>query len=71
MKTVILTLASGAGAWAQCSMCRTAAAAHGAAGGKTLDTAVLVLLLPAMALFCGVFLTAFRGGSRDDERRDG
>jgi hypothetical protein len=64
MRTLIAGLATGAAAWAQCSMCRTAAAV---AGGKTLDTAVLILLLPAMALFCGVFLTAFRGGSRDRE----
>ena len=52
--------------WAQCSMCRTAASAQGAAAGKALDSGVLILLLPAMVLFCGVFLTAWRGGR--DER---
>jgi len=67
MRPAVLTLLSGAVAWAQCSMCRTAAAAHGAAGEKTLDTAVMVLLFPAMALFCGVFLTAFRSRSGGDE----
>jgi len=73
MKALILALASGAAAWAQCSMCRTAVTG---ATGKTLDTAVLILLFPAMALFCGVYLTAFRAarsrsGPEDDERRDG
>jgi hypothetical protein len=59
-----------AAAWGQCSMCRTAAAAQGASAGKTLDHAVLILLVPAVTLFAGVFLTAFRIGSGQNEPRD-
>jgi len=64
MRTGIASLLSASATWAQCSMCRTAAASQGAAGARTLDRAVMILLLPAMALFCGVFWTAFRGGGR-------
>jgi hypothetical protein len=47
---------------AQCSMCRTAAAqANG------MDKAILVLFVPAVLLFCGVFVFAFRSQGDDDE----
>jgi hypothetical protein len=39
-------------------MCRTAAAAQGPEGARVLDAAILILFLPAMALFCGVFFFA-------------
>jgi hypothetical protein len=66
MKLAIAALLSGAVAFAQCSMCRTAAAANGASA-KSLDLAVVVLFVPAMCLFCGVMLTAYRG-NRDRDR---
>jgi len=44
---------------AQCAMCRTALAAQGA-HARTLNAAILILLLPALALFSAVFLLAFR-----------
>jgi hypothetical protein len=62
-----MAILAGASLWlipetsAQCSMCRTAAAqANG------IDKAILVLLVPAVVLFCGTFLIAFRsqGGDR-------
>ena len=46
-------------------MCRTAAAASGASA-KSLDMAVIVLFVPAMCLFCGVMLTAYRGNRNRD-----
>jgi hypothetical protein len=70
MKIAASGLLMAAAAWGQCSMCRTAAAAQGAAAGKTLDHAVLILLVPAVTLFAGVFLAAFRIGSSHDEPRD-
>jgi hypothetical protein len=66
MKLAIGSLLSGTAAFAQCSMCRTAAAANGASA-KSLDLAVVVLFVPAMCLFCGVMLTAYRG-NRDRDR---
>lgn len=66
MKLTIAALLSGAVAFAQCSMCRTAVAAN-SASAKSLDLAVVVLFVPAMCLFCGVMLTAYRG-NRDRDR---
>lgn len=58
---------------AQCAMCRTAAAAQGARAASTLNTAILILLLPALVLFSAVFLLAFRcpaAPASDDESDD-
>ena len=47
-------------AFLQCSMCRTAAA-QSPGVADTLDSAILILLVPAVAMFCGVYFMAFRG----------
>ncbi len=54
---VVLT-AAGAPCLAQCSMCRTAAASQGAGAAGALNAAIVILLVPALALFCGIFLLA-------------
>jgi hypothetical protein len=41
-------------------MCKTAAAAQGAQAAQAMDYAILILLFPAVGLFCGLFLMAFR-----------
>jgi hypothetical protein len=52
---IAVTLSMAGVASAQCSMCRTVAAqANG------MDKAILVLFVPAIMLFSGVFLFAFR-----------
>jgi hypothetical protein len=66
MKLVIGGVLTGALAFAQCSMCRTALAAN-SASAKTLDLGVVVLFVPAMCVFCGVMLTAYRGHRGRDE----
>jgi len=66
-KSLMLTLASSAAAWAQCSMCQTAAAAQSASAGKALNTAILILFVPAVAMFCGIF-AVLRAGSRNDRQ---
>ena len=54
--TAFATLASALGAAAQgCAMCYQNAAASGAQGSATLRHAILILLVPAAALFIGVF----------------
>jgi hypothetical protein len=65
MKLAIGGILTGTAAFAQCAMCRTAAAASGASA-KSLDMAVIVLFVPAMCLFCGVMLTAYRGNRNRD-----
>jgi hypothetical protein len=60
--------------FAQCSMCRAAAAAQGPEAAKALNEAILILLLPAVALFCGAFILAVRANRSsdlDESRREG
>jgi hypothetical protein len=59
MKVLISILGAAAPALAQCSMCRTAAAAQGPSAMHAMNMAVLLLLLPALALFSGMFVLAF------------
>lgn len=56
---------------AQCQMCRTALGALGSAAADAFNRAILILLIPAVGLFCGVFLLMFRhrdptGGDRPE-----
>ena len=64
-----LGAAACAPALAQCSMCRNAVAAQGAA--DTFDRAILILLVPAVAMFSSVFIFACRCGrsERADESK--
>lgn len=56
-----------ASALAQCSMCRTVAAAQGDKAGESLNHAILILLLPAIFLFSGFFALAFRLRREDSD----
>jgi hypothetical protein len=68
-KRLGMAAAVAAPAWAQCSMCRTAAAAQGAGGVGALNAAIVVLFVPAVVLFCGVFAFALRGDREDRGER--
>lgn len=46
--------------FAQCAMCRTAMAAQQAKAIGAFNHAILILLVPAVALFSGMFLWAIR-----------
>ena len=48
-----------------CAMCYAAAAQQSEAGKKALDAGILLLLTPAVSIFCGVFYFAWK--HRDDE----
>ena len=63
-------LAAAAPAFAQCAMCRTALASQGAETAKTIDLAIIILLLPAVGMFCGVYFYAYkhRAGGKVEER---
>jgi H+/Cl- antiporter ClcA len=43
-----------------CTMCYTAAAQQSAQGKHALDVGILVLLTPALGIFCGVFFFVWR-----------
>ncbi|HEY0406046.1 MAG TPA: hypothetical protein VGC89_09985 [Pyrinomonadaceae bacterium] len=46
---------------AQCAMCRAAFdGASGAVMAKSLNRGIIILLVPPVAIFCGIFITAYR-----------
>lgn len=46
---------------AQCAMCRAAFdGASGAKLAKSLNEGIIILLIPPVAIFCGIFLTAYK-----------
>ena len=49
-----------ASALAQCAMCKASAAGLDDAGARNLNTAVLVLLCPPVAIFCAIFFVAYK-----------
>lgn len=55
----------------QCSMCRTALAGQGPVVANTLNTAILILLIPAVILFSSVILLAFRFQSKQTAEEAG
>jgi hypothetical protein len=66
MKLITTLFVAAATASAQCVMCRTVAAAQSGAASHAMDKAIVVLLGPAVALFCGIFVTIFRNMPKDE-----
>lgn len=57
----IIVMLCSAQADAQCSMCRVAVdGAGGAQMAKSLNQGIIVLLIPPVAIFCAIFITAFK-----------
>ena len=61
---VAVLLAAEQAVSAQCSLCRSALAGAPEAAklSSRLNLAVIVLLIPPVAIFCGIFYAVFRGG---------
>ena len=59
-------LAAG-GAAAQCALCQTAVRAAGEQTARTMNTSILVLVIPPVAIFCSIFAVAYRGAKGRDE----
>jgi hypothetical protein len=57
MKNLLLLAALADGAAAQCSMCRTASQA---ARSAALNYAILLLFIPALALFCAIVILTIK-----------
>lgn len=66
-----LAFVSAPEASAQCAMCRTAVAAGGERVAKTMNAAMLVLLVPPVAIFCSIFAAVARGRKNSDESERG
>lgn len=60
--------------WAQCAMCRAAFdGPNGAALAKSMNRGIIVLLIPPVAIFCAIFITAVKyrkDANRLDQDRD-
>lgn len=64
-------LALAPAAFAQgCSMCRENAAAAGD-GGRTINFAILVLLVPTLAFFIGIMVFSLRRANAETSEADG
>ena len=58
---------------AQCPLCRTAVQQAGDRTARTMNLAILVLLVPPVSIFCTIFVVAYRkrrGGDDYDEGGD-
>ena len=67
-----LALAALATAWpesalAQCPLCRTAAQQAGDQTARTLNLAIVVLLIPPVSIFCAIFAVVYRRAKGDEE----
>ena len=64
--------AAPAPARAQCPLCRSALQQSDDATARTMNLAILVLLIPPVSIFCTIFAVAYRnrrgGGDDEDER---
>jgi heme/copper-type cytochrome/quinol oxidase subunit 2 len=56
---------------AQCPLCRTAVQQSGDQTARTMNLAILVLLVPPVSIFCTIFVVAYkkRKGDEDDDDR--
>lgn len=58
---MLLVALSSAPAFAQCAMCRAAFnGGSGAALAQSLNRGIIVLLIPPVAIFCAIFITAIK-----------
>lgn len=66
----LLCLAIVTSAGAQCAMCRSSV--QNAVFARGLNMGVLVLLTPPIAIFCSIFIVAYRHrkGGADDETKE-
>ncbi|HYN83623.1 MAG TPA: hypothetical protein VER32_00100 [Pyrinomonadaceae bacterium] len=61
-----LTVVLAPEASAQCAMCRATVAAAGERVARTMNAAMLVLLVPPVAIFCTIFAAVARGRKNAD-----
>jgi hypothetical protein len=67
---VAASLCIAANAFAQCPLCRTALEGRNDSSARTINLAILVLLIPPVSIFCSIFAFAYKkrkGGEGEDE----
>ncbi|MGB8509327.1 MAG: hypothetical protein WCD76_13140 [Pyrinomonadaceae bacterium] len=57
-------------ATAQCALCRAALEKGGEQTARAMNSGIIVLLLPPVAIFCGVFAIAFKSAKGDKDEFD-
>ena len=62
-----MTALSAADALAQCPLCRTALEHGGDAAARTMNIAILVLLVHPVSVFCSIFAIAYRKRKGDED----
>ena len=65
-------LAALAAAWpetalAQCPLCRSAVEQAGEQTARTLNLAIVVLLIPPVSIFCAIFAVVYRKAKGDEK----
>ncbi|MDT5295478.1 MAG: hypothetical protein QOJ76_2358 [Acidobacteriota bacterium] len=67
----LVVLLSGTVALAQCPLCRAGLDHAGEATARTMNLAIVVLLIPPVSIFCTIFAVAYkkRKGDDDDEEQ--
>ncbi|HEX8560923.1 MAG TPA: hypothetical protein VF668_22715 [Pyrinomonadaceae bacterium] len=58
-------------ATAQCPLCRSALQTAGDQTARTMNLAILVLLVPPVSIFCAIFAVAYRRAKGGGEGQDG
>lgn len=71
-----LAVAAVAAAWpesalAQCPLCRSALQSGGDHTARTMNLAIVVLLIPPVSIFCTIFAVAYRKAKGGDEDEGG
>ena len=56
---------------AQCALCKEAVRAGGEQTARTMNTAIIVLLIPPVTIFCSIFAVIFKYRNRPDEDAEG
>jgi hypothetical protein len=66
---ISIVLALSSPALSQCAMCKTAVTGSPEAKklAESLNFAIIVLLVPPVMIFCGIFFAAFRRVNKPDE----
>lgn len=65
-----LSLVFPAAALAQCPLCRSALDHAGDATARTMNLAIVVLLIPPVSIFCTIFAVAYKKIKSDDGESD-
>lgn len=73
--TAALGLAALAAVWpgtalAQCPLCRSAVQNAGDQTARTINLAIVVLLIPPVSIFCAIFAVAYRKAKGHDEEEN-